>query len=101
MAGFDIMKNHACPHTMRVAALVMALNAQKVCPLKDFDTLNVEHKKLWLEHENLESEFEAYKDKYIIQVGYMEDLCKAHDKIREIEAGGKEVARAYHRFGGL
>lgn len=70
---------------MRILASAMALNAQKTYPQKDFDALKAQLKKLQLEHDNVESEFKAYKDKYVVHVGYVEDLCKANDKIKGME----------------
>lgn len=36
-------------------------------------------------------EFEAYKDKYKILGGIIEDLCKANDKVRMLEEEGKNL----------
>lgn len=59
---------------MRVDALAMALNTQRVCPYKDYDALKCEY-------DDLDVAFESHKDKYRIQADIVEDLCKANDKI--------------------
>lgn len=81
--GRDLLED--AEGVMRILAASMTLNAQKTCPQKDFDALKAQLQKLKLEHDNLESEFEAYKDKYVVKARYVEDLCKANDKIKGME----------------
>src|SRR3954466_11680538 len=69
---------------MKVAALALALNAQNVCPQKDYDALQTKYDKL-------EHEFEQYKDKYEVQSGIVEDLVKEQKKVVELEAEGKRL----------
>src|SRR3954471_712846 len=69
---------------MRVASLALALNAQRVCPQKDYDALQTKY-------DELEHEFENYKDKYEVQSDIVEDLCKEQDKVVELEAEGKRL----------
>ncbi|XP_058768787.1 uncharacterized protein LOC131642566 [Vicia villosa] len=69
---------------MRVAALALALNAQRVCPQKDYDALQTKY-------DELEHEFEQYKDKYEVQSSIVEDLCKERNKVRDLEAEGERL----------
>lgn len=69
---------------MRVVALVMALNTQGLYPQKDYD-------KLKRDHDALYDEFEAYKDKYKIQSGIIEDLSMESDKVKALEAEDKKL----------